>query len=156
MLGPGFFINSYCKLNCVYDFDRKTNQLRIKVIMQVVHNPEKTLLSSMPLIISEKFHFFVVVLSPSIMEKELGCWTIGRDQVPAYELASKSLRRLKRLCVLVDVLKIIHVETYNEHLKTVHQPSRRHNSGNLGHRSTCKKLFNVSSEHEKGRYKASQ
>ena len=32
MLGPASFINSCCKPNSLYDFDRKTNQLRIKVI----------------------------------------------------------------------------------------------------------------------------
>ena len=31
MLGPGSFINSCSKHNCIYDFDRKTNQVRIKV-----------------------------------------------------------------------------------------------------------------------------
>ena len=32
MLGPASFINSCCKPNSLYEFDRKTNQLRIKVI----------------------------------------------------------------------------------------------------------------------------
>ena len=32
MLGPASFINSCCKPNCIYDFDKKKSLLRLKVI----------------------------------------------------------------------------------------------------------------------------